>query len=146
MSTRVDLEEIHTTRSEKLLAVVLTGFLLMGGLWVYSEPLDRTEGVSDVGVPPPPSPAQRTALDVGPLVLSLAGIGLTVAAFVALQRYLATRIPQRRVRRGECPFCGYSVRGGAHCEGCGRQVVGRCPSCSGSRRVGAPHCGVCGAT
>ena len=44
--------------------------------------------------------------DVGPLAISIAGIALTLVAFVALQRFLAKRVPARRVRRGECPFCG----------------------------------------
>ncbi|HEX2084996.1 MAG TPA: hypothetical protein VHF89_04885, partial [Solirubrobacteraceae bacterium] len=44
--------------------------------------------------------------ELGPLVLSLTGIGLTLAALVALQRHLARRLPRRRVRRRECPFCG----------------------------------------
>ncbi|HEV2787215.1 MAG TPA: hypothetical protein VGV67_12535 [Solirubrobacteraceae bacterium] len=35
MTTRVEVEEIETTRSEKLLATVLTIFLLIGLLWVY---------------------------------------------------------------------------------------------------------------
>ena len=35
MSTRVDVEEIQTTKSEKLLAAVLALFLLIGGIWVY---------------------------------------------------------------------------------------------------------------
>ena len=83
---------------------------------------------------------------VGPLVLSLAGIALTLAAFWWLQRYLARRLPQRRVRKGECPFCGYPVRGGEHCEGCGRTVIGECTTCHGARRVGTLHCGVCGAS
>jgi hypothetical protein len=83
---------------------------------------------------------------VGPLVLSLAGIALTLAAFWWLQRYLARRIPQWRARKGECPFCGYPVRGGEHCEGCGRAVVGECATCHAPRRVGAPHCAACGAT
>jgi hypothetical protein len=83
--------------------------------------------------------------ELGPLVLSLAGIVMTLATFWWLQRYLARRIPQRRVRKGECPFCGYPVRGGEHCEGCGRVVVGECTSCHESRRVGAFHCGACGA-
>jgi hypothetical protein len=81
---------------------------------------------------------------LGPLVLSIAGIGLTLGAFWWLQRYLARRIPQRRVRKGECPFCGYPARGGEHCEGCGRSVVGECASCHEQRRVGAFHCGACG--
>jgi hypothetical protein len=82
---------------------------------------------------------------LGPLVLSIAGIGLTLGAFWWLQRYLARRIPQRRVRKGECPFCGYPARGGDHCEGCGRSVIGECVTCHEPRRVGTFHCGACGA-
>jgi hypothetical protein len=84
-------------------------------------------------------------LDLGPLVLSLIGIALTLLAFVALQRYLAKRIPGRRVRRRECPFCGYPVRDNDHCEGCGRDVMAPCARCNEPRRVGAAHCGACGA-
>jgi len=80
----------------------------------------------------------------GPLAISLAGIALTLAAFVALQRYLRRRAPLRRVRRGDCPFCGYPVRGGNHCEGCGRQVVASCSTCRQPRRVGTPRCAACG--
>jgi hypothetical protein len=82
---------------------------------------------------------------LGPLVLSLTGIGLTLGAFWWLQRYLARRIPQRRVRKGECPFCGYPARSGEHCEGCGRSVIGECTTCHELRRVGTFHCGACGA-
>src|SRR4030095_5070500 len=39
MSTRVEVEEIQTTPSERLLAVVLAIFLLIGGIWTY----DRIE-------------------------------------------------------------------------------------------------------
>jgi len=85
-------------------------------------------------------------LDLGPLVLSLVGIVLTLLAFVGLQRYLAKRIPARRVRRRECPFCGYPVRGNEHCEGCGRDVVAPCARCNEPRRVGAAFCGACGAS
>lgn len=84
-------------------------------------------------------------LDLGPLVLSVLGIVLTLLAFVALQRYLAKRLPGRRVRRSECPFCGYPVRRNHHCEGCGREVVAPCARCSEPRRVGAAHCCACGA-
>jgi hypothetical protein len=83
-------------------------------------------------------------LDLGPLVLSLAGIVITLFAFAALQRYLAKRVPVRRVRRRECPFCGYPVRGNERCEGCGRPVVAECATCNAPRRVGTLHCGVCG--
>lgn len=82
---------------------------------------------------------------LGPLVLSVAGVAMTLAAFWWLQRYLARRLPQRRVRRGECPFCGYPMRGGDHCEGCGRTVIAECTTCHESRRVGTPHCAACGA-
>jgi outer membrane murein-binding lipoprotein Lpp len=83
-------------------------------------------------------------LDFGPLVLAVAGIVLTLAAFAALQRYLARRVPFRRVRKGECPFCGFPTRGNEHCEGCGREVVAECATCSNPRRVGTLHCGACG--
>ncbi|MEX0673330.1 MAG: hypothetical protein WD067_01055 [Gaiellaceae bacterium] len=49
-------------------------------------------------------------LELGPLLLSLVGVLATLAAFVALQRYLARRVPARRVRKAECPFCGYPGR------------------------------------
>ena len=83
--------------------------------------------------------------DLGPLVLSAAGVALTLLAFWGLQRYLARRVPQRRVRRGECPFCGYPVRdSGTHCAGCGRDVVGECAKCAAPRRVGTAFCPACG--
>ncbi len=90
-------------------------------------------------------------LDLGPIVLSVFGAVTTVAAFIGLQRWLAARLPGRRVRNGECPFCGHPVRDGAermgasHCEGCGREVIAPCASCGLPRRVGSPHCGACGA-
>jgi len=82
--------------------------------------------------------------EVGPLAISVVGVALTLAAFVALQRFLAKRVPARRVRRGECPFCGFPVRGKPHCEGCGRAVIAGCSSCQQDRRVGTPRCGFCG--
>jgi hypothetical protein len=84
-------------------------------------------------------------LDLGPLVLALFGIAVTLLGFVALQRYLAKRIPFRRARKGECPFCGYPVRGNEFCEGCGRNVVAPCARCNEPRRVGVARCGACGA-
>jgi hypothetical protein len=85
-------------------------------------------------------------LELGPLVLSLFGIAATIAAFAVLQRYLARRIPLHRVRKGECPFCGFPARGGGgHCEGCGRAVVADCATCGSARRVGTAHCATCGA-
>jgi hypothetical protein len=80
----------------------------------------------------------------GPVVLSIAGIALTLGAFWTLQRYLQRRIPLRRVRKRECPFCGFPVGGNERCEGCGRGVVGSCSHCGESRRVGVLFCGSCG--
>jgi hypothetical protein len=82
--------------------------------------------------------------EVGPLAISIAGIALTLVAFVALQRFLAKRVPARRVRRGECAFCGFPLRGTPHCEGCGRAAIAACSSCGQERRVGTPRCGNCG--
>lgn len=86
-------------------------------------------------------------LDLGPVVLSIVGAAATVGAFVGLQRWLARRIPGRRVRNRECPFCGHPVRGaGPHCEGCGREVLAACAACGQPRRVGASYCAHCGAS
>ena len=82
--------------------------------------------------------------EVGPLAISIAGIAVTLVAFVVLQRFLAKRVPARRVRRGECPFCGFPLRGQPHCEGCGRATIASCSSCHEDRRVGTPRCGNCG--
>jgi hypothetical protein len=84
-------------------------------------------------------------LDLGLLYLSLLGVLATLVAFWALQRYLARRLPSRRVRKHECPFCGYPVAENRRCEGCGREVLGSCASCESPRRVGTPRCGACGA-
>ena len=83
--------------------------------------------------------------DLGVPVLSGVGVLMTLAAFVVLQRYLAKRLPERRVRKRECPFCGYPVGDNRHCEGCGRDVIADCATCSSPRRVGTSHCGACGA-
>lgn len=82
--------------------------------------------------------------DAGILLLSLLGAGCTVVAFWLLQRYLARRLPLRRVRRGQCPYCGFPSGAGERCEGCGRQVVAPCSTCERPRRVGSPYCASCG--
>lgn len=84
-------------------------------------------------------------VELGPIILSVVGAALTLAGLVALQRYLARRLPERRVRKGLCPFCGYPARDNHRCEGCGRAVVGACTVCRADRRTGSRHCGACGA-
>ncbi|MFL5964265.1 MAG: hypothetical protein ACJ757_15385 [Gaiellaceae bacterium] len=82
----------------------------------------------------------------GIAVVALIGIVATLLAYLGLQRYLLRRVTQRRVRRQQCPFCGYPVGMGSHCEGCGREVVAPCANCEAPRRVGTAHCAACGAT
>jgi hypothetical protein len=79
---------------------------------------------------------------------AIAGVGIaaTLLVYWGVQRYLIRRIPQRRVKRRQCPFCGYPVGANVHCEGCGREVVAPCTKCEAPRRVGTAYCGVCGAT
>jgi hypothetical protein len=83
--------------------------------------------------------------DWGIAVVALIGIAATLVAYWTLQRYLLRRMTQRRVRRSQCPFCGYPIDANPHCEGCGREVVAPCVVCQSPRRVGTAHCGVCGA-
>ena len=83
-------------------------------------------------------------VDLGPLAIAAAGAAITLTALGALQRHLARRLPGRRLRRSECPFCGYPASRGEHCEGCGRSVVAPCAECEAPRRVGAAHCAACG--
>jgi hypothetical protein len=84
--------------------------------------------------------------DLGLLLLSLIGCAATLLAYLALQRYLLHRLPARRVRKRQCPFCGYPVGANERCEGCGREVVAACTICGEPRRVGTRHCGACGGT
>jgi hypothetical protein len=124
------LRQLRRRRSRYL----LVGFAAVGAATVQALVMagDYTTDYIDVG-------------SSGPFLLSAAGIVLTLGSFVGLQRYLARRMPARRVRKHECPFCGFPVGDNSHCEGCGRAVRGECGRCSGPRRVGTPHCGVCGA-
>ena len=53
----VDIDDIQTTRGEKLLALVMTAFLLIGGIWAY----DRLE-VHHGYVAPVYTPAEQAAI------------------------------------------------------------------------------------
>ena len=82
--------------------------------------------------------------DAGILLLALIGVAATIVAFWLLQRYLARRLPIRRVRRRQCAYCGFPADDNERCEGCGREVQAACAHCAAPRRVGAPFCGACG--
>jgi hypothetical protein len=84
--------------------------------------------------------------DWGIAAIALLGVVATLLLYWGLQRYLIRRIPQRRVKRHQCPFCGYPVGENTHCEACGREVVAPCTTCESPRRVGVAYCGVCGST
>jgi hypothetical protein len=84
--------------------------------------------------------------DWGVAGIALLGIVATLLVYWGLQRYLIRRIPQRRVKRRQCPFCGYPIGSNTRCEGCGREVIAPCSQCESPRRVGSAYCGVCGST
>jgi hypothetical protein len=84
--------------------------------------------------------------DWGIAAIAALGIAASLLTYWSVQRYLIRRIPQRRVKRHQCPFCGYPVAANSHCEGCGRDVVAPCTKCEAPRRVGTAYCGVCGST
>jgi hypothetical protein len=84
--------------------------------------------------------------DWGIAAIAALGIAATLLTYWGVERYLIRRIPQRRVKRHQCPFCGYPVGANTRCEGCGRDVVAPCTKCEAPRRVGTAYCGVCGST
>ena len=59
MNVRADVEEIETTRAEKLLAVVLAVFLLVGALWFYTRIDDWTRSAATYA----PTTAEQAAID-----------------------------------------------------------------------------------
>ncbi len=82
--------------------------------------------------------------DWGIAAIAGAGIVATLLVYSGVERYLIRRIPQRRVKRRQCPFCGYPVGENTHCEGCGREVVAPCTKCDAPRLVGTAYCAACG--
>ena len=51
MTTTVDVEDLQTTKSEKLLAFVMVVFLLIGGGWAYQKIDDRVRSAIELGEP-----------------------------------------------------------------------------------------------
>jgi Double zinc ribbon len=58
MSVHADVEEIETTKAEKLLAVVLAVFLLVGGIWLYQRIDDWTRSSHAYAL----TPAEQSAV------------------------------------------------------------------------------------
>jgi len=85
--------------------------------------------------------------DVAPLALSVTGSAVCVAGLVAVRRWALNprRLAVARLRRGQCPLCGFPLREGTtHCVGCGRPVMEACPGCATPNVTGSPFCGHCG--
>lgn len=81
--------------------------------------------------------------DFAPLVISVAGVAGTVAALVALKRYLLApaRIGRYRLRHGGCPHCGHPLeQASAHCPACGKLVREACSHCGGRHPVFSDFC------
>ena len=81
MTASVDVEELHTTKSEKLLAFVMVVFLLIGGIWIYQEIDDRVRDAIELGGP---TPVEQAAID---------------RHRVAQQRLFAAQTQQREARQ-----------------------------------------------
>jgi hypothetical protein len=154
---RADDDRAHHDRIVFLLRLVFLVLMLGGAYWLLSRLRSRHSRYLPAALAWIGATAVLAAVmavdytdsylefdEVGPLAISIAGVALTLLAFVALQRFLAKRIPARRVRRSECPFCGFPLHDKPHCEGCGRTVIASCSSCHKDRRVGTPRCGFCG--
>ncbi len=85
--------------------------------------------------------------DVGPIALSMTGSAVCVAGLVAIKRWAsgARRLAIGRLRRNQCPFCGFPLAvGAAFCAGCGRRVSEPCPACGADNAPHSPFCRHCG--
>lgn len=84
---------------------------------------------------------------VAQLVVSIAGTAVTITGLVILRRYVFNpdRIARARLRRRQCPECGYPVQSDYEfCPDCGAQLASACPNCRRPRPRGlavCPHCG-----
>jgi hypothetical protein len=89
MSIRADVEDIQTTRSEKLLAVLLAAFLLLGGVWTYQKIDDVVR--AHVSVP--------SFASAGPASLRLQEAQRRVAAATERRMRPSRHRPSSRARR-----------------------------------------------
>lgn len=85
--------------------------------------------------------------EYAPLLISIAGVGGTVGATVAVKRYLLApgRLGKFRVRHDSCPNCGRNLaHSGDHCVECGRPLKELCTRCGENHLVFGPYCPVTG--
>lgn len=86
--------------------------------------------------------------DIGPIALSVTGSAICVAGLVAVRRWAfgARRLVSVRLRRHQCPYCGFPMTPGLmYCAGCGRKLTEPCPRCGKDTVIQAsfcPHCGL----
>lgn len=87
--------------------------------------------------------------DIGPIALSVSGSAVCVAGLVALRRWATStkRVVTVRLRRGQCPFCGFPLVAGAdYCAGCGTKATEACPGCGTPNVARSAFCSHCGRT
>lgn len=85
--------------------------------------------------------------DIGPIALSVTGSAVCVAGLVALKRWASSAklVTGGRLRRGQCPYCGFPLQGDPEfCAGCGRRVAVACSACGGSNISESQYCRRCG--
>lgn len=94
--------------------------------------------------------AWRFLQDLVTPFISLIGSAASILAIVAIKRYVfrPERVVRARLRRHQCPHCGFPVPPGAgyaRCPDCGGALREPCPACGADRPVLAAHCPACGA-
>ncbi len=84
--------------------------------------------------------------DVAQIAVSVAGTVATGAALVALKRYVTNpeRVRNQRFRKGQCPACGFGVKGELYCPSCGFLLQAACPDCRALVPVVRKYCPNCG--
>lgn len=94
--------------------------------------------------------AWRFLQDLVTPFISLIGSAVSILAIIAIKRYVFSpeRVVRARLRRHQCPHCGFPVPPGAgyaRCPDCGGALHEACENCGAQRPVLAAHCPTCGA-
>lgn len=81
------------------------------------------------------------------VIAGIVGAGIFIGSIYLMQQryYTAERVISIRVRRGECPDCGYRLSPEAYfCPDCGHAVGQKCSECKGFAKLTDQHCSHCG--